>query len=218
MTTFEIPLDIPDVKVEHVEINEKGDIIITVTSLIEETKCRKCGRRITKLHGYDKEITLRHLSILGRKTYIRLRPARYQCLYCKSKLTSTQKLSWYVHRSPHTRAYEEHVLCELANSTVEDVRLKEDVGYEAIMGIVDRHIHSKVNWKTVKRFDVLGLDEISLKKGHKHFVTLVTGRRGDKTSILAVLKDRKKSDREGVFGKHSTQVTTACRGHLFGYV
>jgi transposase len=191
MTSFEIPLDIPDVKIEHVEINENGDIIITVTSLIEETRCRKCGRRITKFHGYDKAITLRHLSILGRKTYIRIRPARYQCLYCKSKPTTTQKLSWYIQRSPHTRAYEEHVLCELVNSTVEDVSLKEDIGYEAVMGIIERHIHHR-DWKTVKRFDVLGLDEISLKKGHKDFVTIVTGRNGEKTTILGVLKDRKK--------------------------
>ncbi|MCP4399506.1 MAG: transposase [bacterium] len=79
------------------------------------------------------------------------------------------------------------------NSTVEDVSLKEDVGYEAVMGIIDRHIRSQVDWNTVKRFDVLGLDEISLKKGHKDFVALVTGRRGDKTSTLAVLKDRKKA-------------------------
>jgi transposase len=182
MTTFEIPLDIPDVTIEHVEINENGDVIITVRSLIEETKCRKCGRRITKFHGYDQEIILRHLSILGRKTYIRLRPARYQCVYCKSQPTTTQKLSWYVQRSPHTRAYEDHVFCELVNSTVEDVSLKEELGYEAVMGMIDRHIRRKVEWKTVKRCDVLGLDEISLKKGHTNFVTIVTGRRGDKTA------------------------------------
>jgi transposase len=193
MATFEIPLDIPDVKIEHVEIHENGDIIITVRSLIEETTCRKCGRRITKFHGYDKARTLRHLAILGRKTYIRLRPARYQCLYCKRKPTTTQKLSWYVQRSSHTSAYEDHVLCELVNSTVEDVSLKEELGYEAVMGIIDRHIQRKVAWKTVKRFEVLGLDEISLKKGHQDFVTIVTGRRGEKTRILGVLKDRKKA-------------------------
>ncbi len=192
MTTFEIPLDIPDVKIEHVEINKQGDIIITVTSTVEGTKCRKCGRRIGKFHGYDQEITLRHLSILGRTTYIRLRPARYRCPYCKRRPTTTQTLSWYVHRSPHTRAYEDHVLLELVNSTVEDVSLKEEVGYEAIMGILDRHIHRRVNWKEVKRLDVIGLDEISLKKGHKDFVTIVTGRRGDNTFILGVLKDREK--------------------------
>ncbi len=192
MATFEIPLDIPDVKVEHVEITEQGDFIITVTSTIKGTKCRKCGSWITKCHGHDKELTLRHLSILGRKTYIRIRPARCQCLHCKGKPTTTQKLSWYVQRSPETRAYEDHILLELVNSTIEDVSLKEDLGYEAVVGIVDRHIRTCVDWKNVKRLDVIGLDEISLKKGHKDFVTIVTGRRGDKTLILAVLKDRQK--------------------------
>lgn len=193
MTTFEIPLDIPDVRIEDVEIPEHGEIIITVTSLVEGTKCRRCGRWITKFHGYDKEITLRHLSILGRKTSIRLRPARYQCPYCRRRPTTTQQLSWYVPRSPHTRAYEEHVLCELVNSTVEDVSLKEELGYEAVMGIIDRHIRSRVDWKALKRLDVIGLDEISLKKGHKDFITIVTGRRGEKTSILGVLQDRQKT-------------------------
>ncbi|MCP4608416.1 MAG: ISL3 family transposase [Planctomycetes bacterium] len=193
MTTFEIPLDIPDVTIEHVEINKQGEIIITVKSTIEETKCRKCGRRITKGHGHDKEVTLRHLSILGGKTFIRIRPARYKCLHCKRKPTTTQKLSWYVHRSPHTKAYDEHILCELINSTVEDVSLKEDIGYKAVMGIIDRYIRNSVEWKKIKRLDVIGLDEISLKKGHKDFVTIVTGRRGGKTIILAVLKDRQKT-------------------------
>lgn len=193
MTTFEIPLDIPDVTIEHVEINTQGDIIITVRSTLEETKCRKCGRRITEGHGHDDEITLRHLAILGRKTYIRIRPARYTCRHCHGKPTTTQKLSWYVQRSPHTRAYDEHILCEFLHSTVEDVSLKEDLGYEAVMGVIDRHISHHIPWKTMKRLDVIGLDEISLKKGHKDFVTIVTGRQGEKTLILGVLKGRKKA-------------------------
>ncbi len=193
MLTCEIPLDIPDVTIEHVEITTQGDIVITVKSTIKEGKCRKCGRRITKGHGHDDEITLRHVSMLDRKTYIRLCPARYSCLDCHGKPTTTQKLSWYVQRSPHTRAYDEHLLCELINSTVEDLSLKEDLGYEAGMGVIDRHIHHQINWKTIKRLDVIGLDEISLKKGHKDFVTIVTGRQGEKTIILGVLKDRNKA-------------------------
>ncbi len=37
------------------------------------------------------------------------------------------------------------------------------------------------------------MDEISLKKGHKDFVTIVSGRIGERTMVLAVLEDRKKS-------------------------
>ena len=40
--------------------------------------------------------------------------------------------------------------------------------------------------------DVIGLDEISLKKGHGDFVTIVTSRVAGKTTILAVLKGRTK--------------------------
>ncbi len=193
MTTFEIPLDIPDVTIENKEINPQGEVIITVKSTIKGTKCQKCGGWITKGHGHDAAIVLRHLSILGQKTFIRIHPARYTCLHCKGKPTTTQKLPWYVQRSPHTKTYDEHLLRELINSTVEDVSLKEDVGYEAVMGVIDRHIHHSVDWKTIKWLDVIGLDEISLKKGHKDFVTIVTGRQGGKTLILGVLKDRKKA-------------------------
>jgi len=193
MTKIEIPLDIPNVEIENIEINKEGDIIITVRSTVKGTRCHKCGRKITKLHCHDREITLRHLSILGRRVYIRICPARYQCTHCSGNPTTTQKLQWYEPRSPHTIAYEEHVLRELVGSTVSDVCIKEDLGYEAVMGIIQRHIKTEVEWSEIERLDVIGIDEISLKKGHKDFVTVVTARTDGRIIILAVLNGRKKS-------------------------
>ena len=40
---------------------------------------------------------------------------------------------------------------------------------------------------------MLGLDEISLKKGHRDFVTIITGRMETETVIVGVLPDRKKA-------------------------
>ena len=74
-----------------------------------------------------------------------------------------------------------------------DTSVKEDIGYEAIMGIIDRHIEREINWKDVSRLDVLGLDEISLKKGHRDFVTIITGHIETETVLLGVLSDRKKA-------------------------
>jgi len=191
--TFEIPLDIPDVTIESVTTNRSGHIEITVKSTIEGTPCHRCGKMATKFYGEDREITLRHLPILGRKTSIRLRPKRYQCLHCHGNPTTTQPLSWYTPRSSFTKAYEEQVLLSLVNSTVQDVSIKEDIGYEAIMGIIDRYIERDINWEEVTRLDVIGLDEISLKKGHRDFVTIITGRIEAETVILVVLPDRKKA-------------------------
>ena len=107
--TFEILLDIPDVTIEKVETERNGAMVITVKSTVEGTQCHTCGKKITKVYGDDREITLRHVPILGRKTFIRLRPVRYQCPYCDGN-TTTQQFSWYTTRSSSTKAYEEHIL------------------------------------------------------------------------------------------------------------
>ena len=192
METFEITLDIGNVVVENVEMNKNGEFIITVVSTIDYADCHKCGRKITKPYGHGRWITLRHLSILGKKCYIRIRPLRFQCIYCNNNTTTTQKSLWYNSRSPHTKAFEEYILLQLVNSTISDVSIKEDLSYEAVSGIINRYIDKEVNWDGIEKIDVIGLDEISLKKGHKNFVTIVTACIDNKIIILGVLKDRKK--------------------------
>jgi len=167
MAKIEISLDIPDVEIENIEMNKEGDVIITVRSTVKGTHCHKCVRKITKLHGHDREITLRHLSILGRKVYIRIRPARYLCTHCKGNPTTTQELTWYEPRSPHTIAYEKHILRELVHSTVLDVSIKEDLGYEVYEGYINaaREVFGKGIPIVLDRFHIAklyrkGLDEL----------------------------------------------------------
>jgi transposase len=191
--TFEIPLDIPDVSIEHVTTNRMGHIEITVKSTIEGTPCSQCGQITTKFYGEDREIRLRHLPILGRQTYICLRPKRYECPHCHGKPTTTQQLDWYTPRRSFTRAYEQQLLLSLVNSTVQDVSFKEAIGYEAIMGVIDRHMNRAINWEDITQLDVVGIDEISLKKGHRDFVAIITARVASETLILGVLPDRKKA-------------------------
>ena len=188
-----IPLDIPDVQVRGVEQNERGEYTITIESTLEGTRCRQCGREITDLHGVDEAITLRHLPILGRPVYLRLRPKRYRCPSCEEGPTTTQQLSWCSAKSPHTKAYEKYILLQLVHTTIEDVSMKEDLGAKAIEGTVERWISREVQWGEVKRVRILGLDEIALKKGHRDFVVIVTGKAtSDEVKVLAVLPDRKK--------------------------
>jgi len=188
-----VPLDIPDVRVLQMEITPRGDCTITVESTLEGTKCRKCGQEIRDGHGLGEWLTLRHLPLLGRKVLIRLRPKRYRCPYCEGGPTTTQELGWYSAKSPHTKAYEKYLLVQLVHATVEDVSLKEEIGYKALEGIVDRWISREVNWAEVKGRKILGLDEIALKKGHRDFVVIVTARAAEgEVKVLAVLPDRKK--------------------------
>lgn len=80
----------------------------------------------------------------------------------------------------------------LVNSTIVDVSVKEDVGYKAIEAMIDRHVSEKIDWSTIKEIGLLGIDEISSKKGYKDYLTIVTSRCKDEVRILAVLKGREK--------------------------
>ena len=62
---LEIPLDITSVTIDGVEFTEEGEIFVTMTSMIEGT-VYVCGQEITDFYGEDREIILRHLSILGK--------------------------------------------------------------------------------------------------------------------------------------------------------
>jgi len=55
-----------------------------------------------------------------------------------------------------------------------------------VMGIIDRHVSQEVNWNEFEDLEIVGLDEIALKKGHKDYVTIVTARLADGTKrVLA---------------------------------
>jgi len=187
-----VPLGIPDVKVLSVNLNERGDVIITVESTQVGTLCQHCGHKITKFHGHDQWIELRHLPILGRRTYIRLQPRRYECDSCGGK-TTTQRLDWYETKSPHTKAYDRYLMLQLVNSTVEDVSRKEDVGYDAVEGAIARCVQVQVNWDEFDELSTIGIDEIALTKGQDNFVAIITTQQADgHVALLAVLPDRKK--------------------------
>ena len=193
MNYLEIPLDVADVNIKSIEFTEEGEIFITITSTIKGTVCQSCGQKIFDFYGENREITLRHLSILGKPTYLKLRPQRYRCLHCKAQPTTTQKLAWYEPRSPHTRAYENHILLGLVNSTVMDVSIKEGIGYEAVMGIIERQVSPEVDWSEFEDLEIIGVDEIALKKGHRDFVTIISVcLRNGKKRVIGVLENRKK--------------------------
>ena len=190
-----IPLNIPDVRVLHTSVSERGEIIITIESTKVGTKCRKCGKLIKKLHSRDEWVLIRHMPAFGRPTYLRYRPHRYQCQDCEGQPTTTQELDWHDPNSPQSFAYDNHLLLQLVNSTVEDISQKEGLPYGKVAGVLKRRIERQVDWAAIEGIEILGLDEIALKKGHRDYVTLVTGRmQVGENRILGVLAGHEKAE------------------------
>ena len=193
LAQIQIPLDIPEVRVVSTEITREGELLIQVESEIEWTICGICGKEIPCTFGCGQEVRLRHLSVLGLETYICIRPRRGQCKHCWQTPTTTQVLDWYEQRSPHTKAYDRYLLKQLLNSTIEDVSLKEHVGYDAVEGALNRQVAAEVDWDEIEDLNTIGIDEIALRKGRKDYAAIITARQHNgKVRPLAMLSDRKK--------------------------
>src|SRR5512132_201290 len=210
-----IPLDIPDLRILQTEMTKPGELILTVESTLESTTCRRCGRTITEQHGEDRPRLLRHLPILGRVVYLRIRPKRFRCPYCDDHPTTTQELDWYDPNALHTKAYERHLIIQLVNSTVTDVVAKEDVSYDALLGILDRWIATTVDWPSLEPFTVLGIDEVALRKGHRDFVAVLSAKTASgRLHVLAILPDRLKASvvdwLQSIPDDHRRRIQTVC--------
>jgi transposase len=218
-----IPLDIPDVRVLQTELTKARELILTVESTLSSTTCRRCGRTITERHGLDEPRLLRHLPILGRVVYLRIRPKRFRCPFCDDHPTTTQQLDWYDPKALHTRAYERHLIVQLINSTLTDVTEKEDVSYDALLGILDRWIAKAVDWDALPALTTLGIDEIALLKGHRDFVAIISAQTASgELHLLAVLPDRLKATvgdwLHTIPAAIRAQITTVCTDIWEGYI
>jgi transposase len=114
-------------------------------------------------------------------------------------------------------------MLQLINSTVEDVSRKEDVGYDAVEGAIERCIQATVNWDEFDELNVIGIDEVALTKGRRNFVAIVTTQQADgHAAVLAVLPDRKKKIvrqfLEAIPKRLWRTMETACTDMWDGYV
>jgi transposase len=218
-----IPLDIPDLHVLQTDLTAADELILTVESTLTSTPCRRCGRTLLDQHGEDRSRLLRHLPILGRPVYLRIRPKRFRCPYCEDHPTTTQELDWYDPSALHTKAYERLLIVQLINSTVTDVVAKEDVSYDALLGVVDRWIATTIDWNVLEPFTVLGIDEVALTKGHRDFVAVLSAKTAsDHLHVLAILPNRLKETLvawlQAIPHEHRRRIQTVCTDMWEGYV
>ena len=215
---FEHLLDLPDIHVERVEQDRDGHYRVTVRSTQEGTQCHRCGQQITQRYGQAPAIELRHLPLFGKQVYFRIRPVRYQCPYCDQQPTTTQRLSWYSPKSPHTKAFEQAILFACINSTVEEVSRKEAIGYEAVMGILERHLRKEVDWEAMGGGGSNRYRRNCLEKRASKFCRNCHGSARRAERAAGGVEGSEEGDGEGLFFEHTQEDTQAHTGRVYGHV
>ena len=223
MSNITLPLDIKSLEITSQRVDKQGNIVLSVKSKNDHATCHKCGKPATKPNGRAPLRCIQHLSILDQPIYLEIEPLRYRCEHCDDGTTTTEQYDWVERNATTTKGLDDYILRSVINSTVQDVSRKEKLGYKVIQSIINRSVDKEVEWQAFKDLTTLGLDEISLRKGHKDYVSIVSTVGIDgKLRVIAVIKDRNKEDIKAFFESIPSDlkktVKQVCTDMYDGYV
>lgn len=189
----EITVDVPDaVSIDEYERIDSGHAFHVSWPLPETAVCETCKLE-SPLQAIDQGrfLVIRDLDIWGQPSFFVYQDQLHRCPHCKHR----QSLIPPFKRRDvkYTYRFETLVLSSLVKSTAEDVAKQWGISAETVERIVKVRIDDAKAKKVDPKREVrhLGLDEISLRKGHKAYATILTDLTDpSKPEILAAAKGR----------------------------
>jgi transposase len=151
----------------------------------EVAPCPGCGQMSAAIHEQE-ERCIRHLDIWGKATYVHFPGRRFDCQGCQKPFTEV--LSWIESQRRESTAYELHIYEQCQHTDQAAVAEQEGLHAETVKVIFQRW--AKRAEKQPDRVVVrcLGIDEISLRKGHQQFAMVLTDL--ERHCVIAVLPER----------------------------
>jgi transposase len=149
--------------------------------------CPRCGK--TMAGGYDHEHRCaRHLDIWGMRTLVHFPQRRFDCEVCGKPFTET--LEWIDPKRRQTRAYEGHIYQRVQKTPRKHVALQEGLSESTVLDIFKKWAKEATRQPRRCRVRVLGVDEISVRKGHKQYTLVLSDL--ERRAVIEVLPDRQK--------------------------
>jgi transposase len=151
----------------------------------EVAVCPHCGQVTDKVHE-RKERCIRHLDIWGKRTFVHFPARRFDCERCRKFFT--EELSWIESQRRESTAYELHVYEQCRHTDQAAVAEQEALHPETVKGIFQRWAKRTEQQQPRRLVSRLGVDEISLRKGHKQFALVLSDL--ERHCVIAVLAER----------------------------
>lgn len=213
--TVEIQVDVPaGVTIGEYERIENGHSFHVSWDFPDVCRCETC-RRETPLHLTEKSkfLAIRDLDVWGQPSFYVYQDVMHRCP-CGHR----QALIPPFKRKDvkYTLRFEEFVLTSLIGSTASEVEQRLGISAET----VERIVRNKIDDAKGKKIDPqrsierLGMDEISMRKGHKGYATIMTDLTNpSKVEILALAKGRDEAAGQECLKMLSDQQRLAVRFH-----
>jgi transposase len=189
-TTLSELLGLPGMKVTHFAIERQDEtqyLHLFCEHEHDVALCPRCQRVASG--GYDhKDRCVRHLDIWEMKTLVHFPQRRFDCEVCGKPFTET--LTWIEPKRRQTQAFEVHIYERAKKTPRKHVAQAEGLSESTVLEIFKRQAKKRVKAPPQRRVWALGVDEISLRKGHKQYA-LVLSDLGQRC-VIDVLPNRQK--------------------------
>lgn len=150
--------------------------------------CPRCSKATNQVHE-EKERCVRHLDIWGMKTLVHFPGRRFDCAVCGKPFT--ENLTWIESKRRQTSVFEMHIYERVKNKTPrKQVALQEGLHEATVLDIFKHRAKRAARQVDGRRVRILGVDEISLHKGHKQYALVFSDL--ERRRVIAVLPNRLK--------------------------
>jgi transposase len=193
MATITLDVDLPpDVTITGYQRHGDGHGFEVSWPLPDRCRCGRCGREgKAHIQFRDKVQVVRDLDVWGQPSFWVYQPPLRRCPWCHHRQflipPFKRKDAGYTYR------FERHVLRLLIGSNEEEVARRLGISAEMV-GLIVRNQLAEARAKQVdpaRRITDLGIDEISLKKRHKLYATILTDLTDpEQPEVLAVADGR----------------------------
>jgi len=214
--TIAIDVDVPaGVTIDEYERIDDGHAFHVSWQLPERPRCATCKREAPlQVQEKNKFLSIRDLDLWGKPSFFVYREVLHRCPQCGHRQSL---LPPFKRRDvKYTFRFEEHVLVSLIGSTATDVAQRLGIAAETVERIVKNRIDDAKakHIDPARKIERLGMDEISLRKGHKGYATILTDLTdAGRPEILAVGKGRDEAAGQACLERLSAQQRAAVRFH-----
>jgi transposase len=174
MASINIDIDLPEgVEFTGYERRGKAHGFEVSWPWPQKCQCQRCGHEDqARLEQSGKQRVVRHLDVWGQPSFWTYEGVFHRCARCHHR----QDLMPPFKRkdTSYTYAFEEHVVRLLIGSTEEDVARRLGISAETVGRIVKNQLQEARTIDPARPIRDVGMDEISLKKRHKLYVTVLT--------------------------------------------
>ena len=133
-----------------------------------EALCPSCLRPTKEVKKYYHR-TIRDLSIVGREVYLHLEERQFYCFDCNRYFS--ERFSFVDPNRTTTDRYEAYLYERCEKSSFSQVAVLENLSWQVVQLIYMRQAGRQLVGEDRIRW--LGIDELALRKGHKHYACVL---------------------------------------------